>query len=91
MPTEQLDEEAVFKFACQLATPQARATYLQQVCSGDQALLDRVSGCQTGTSTWESRPCQVEVACLRGFLCEASNPVHPRAFQRQVLLLGRVP
>jgi serine/threonine protein kinase/Flp pilus assembly protein TadD len=43
MATKPLDEEAIFKVACQIDSPQARANYLKQVCGDDQALFDRVA------------------------------------------------
>jgi serine/threonine protein kinase len=42
MSNAPLDEEAIFKVACQIASPQARSEYLAQVCGGDPALLERV-------------------------------------------------
>ena len=38
----RLDEEAIFKIAIELATDEARAAYLSQVCGDDEALLNRV-------------------------------------------------
>jgi serine/threonine protein kinase/WD40 repeat protein len=43
MAGKPLDEEAIFKVACQIESPQARADYLKQVCGDDQALFDRVA------------------------------------------------
>ena len=42
MASRQLDEEAIFHIARQLASADARATYLDQVCAGDSPLRDRV-------------------------------------------------
>lgn len=39
----QLDEEAVFKVAVEITQPETRADYVDQVCSGNEALLHRVS------------------------------------------------
>lgn len=38
-----LGEEAFFKVACKIASPQDRADYLNQVCGDDAALRDRVA------------------------------------------------
>ena len=38
----QLDEESIFDVAIQIGSPEGRMDYLQQVCRGDQALLERV-------------------------------------------------
>jgi len=43
MAGKPLDEEAIFKVACKIDSPQARADYLKQVCGDDQALFDRVA------------------------------------------------
>jgi hypothetical protein len=42
MSNRQLDEEAIFHIARDLADTEKRATYLDQVCAGDQALRERV-------------------------------------------------
>ncbi len=42
MSSRQLDEEAIFHIARDLADEGKRATYLDQVCTGDQALRERV-------------------------------------------------
>jgi WD40 repeat protein/serine/threonine protein kinase len=42
MASKPVNEEAIFKVACQLGSLEARADYLEQVCGGDDALLDRV-------------------------------------------------
>jgi serine/threonine protein kinase len=42
MSSRQLDEEAIFHVARDLANPDVRSTYLAQVCAGDQALRERV-------------------------------------------------
>ena len=42
MNSQQLDEEAIFHIARQLASADARATYLDQVCAGDASLRERV-------------------------------------------------
>ena len=42
MTNRQLDEEAIFHVARGLADLDLRSTYLDQVCSGDQALRERV-------------------------------------------------
>src|SRR6516164_2008866 len=42
MAGKPLDEEAIFKVACQIESPQARADYIKQVCGDDRALFDRV-------------------------------------------------
>ena len=44
MASRQLDEEAIFHIARDLADAAKRATYLDQVCAGDRALRDRVEG-----------------------------------------------
>lgn len=44
MTSRQLDEEAIFHIARDLADAAKRATYLEQVCAGDQALRERVEG-----------------------------------------------
>src|SRR5262245_24032133 len=36
------DEEAIYKSARQLTTPEARSAFLEQACGGDQALRARV-------------------------------------------------
>ena len=36
------DEEAIFKVACQIPTPAARAAYLGQVCGDDVAIIERI-------------------------------------------------
>ena len=43
MTFKPLDEKAIFKVACQITSPQARADYLRQVCGDDEALHDRVA------------------------------------------------
>ena len=43
MANKPLDEEAIFKVACKIESPQGRADYLNQVCGDDQALFDRVA------------------------------------------------
>ena len=43
MSDTPLDEEAIFKVAYQIASPQARADYLAQICGADRALFDRVA------------------------------------------------
>src|SRR5437899_11448436 len=43
MANKALDEEAIFKVACKIESPQGRADYLNQVCGDDQALFDRVA------------------------------------------------
>ena len=43
MTFKPLDEKAIFKVACQITAPQARADYLRQVCGDDEALHDRVA------------------------------------------------
>jgi hypothetical protein len=47
MNNRQLDEEAVFHIARQLASADARATYLDQVCAGDASLRERVEALLT--------------------------------------------
>ena len=42
MSSRQLDEEAIFKIARKLDDPEDRDGYLDQVCSGDRNLRDRV-------------------------------------------------
>ena len=42
MTSQHLDEEAIFKFARKIASPEDRDEYLQQVCRDDTALLARV-------------------------------------------------
>ena len=44
MTSRQLDEEAIFHIARDLTDTSKRATYLDQVCVGDQALRERVEG-----------------------------------------------
>jgi|GEM_PF-1063981 len=36
-------EEVIFKAACKIASPEARAEYLRQACGNDRALFDRVT------------------------------------------------
>ena len=36
------DEESIFKVACQVPSPAARAAYLQQVCGDDPAMFARL-------------------------------------------------
>ncbi|HEY2252121.1 MAG TPA: serine/threonine-protein kinase, partial [Planctomycetaceae bacterium] len=43
MSDKPLDEEAVFKIACQIDSAPGRAEYLRQVCGDDGALHDRVA------------------------------------------------
>jgi len=43
MEDQCLGEEAIFKVACQIKSPQARTAYLAQVCGDDRALLERVA------------------------------------------------
>ena len=47
MASRQLDEEAIFHIARQLASADARATYLDQVCAGDAPLRERVEALLT--------------------------------------------
>src|SRR5688572_23607122 len=42
MITKLLDEEAIFKVACQISSPAARADYLKQVCGDDLPALERI-------------------------------------------------
>ena len=42
MASRQLDEEAIFHIARQLADAESRSTYLDEICAGDQALRERV-------------------------------------------------
>jgi eukaryotic-like serine/threonine-protein kinase len=42
MASEQLDEKAIFNIARQIESPDARATYLQQVCGADSPARVRV-------------------------------------------------
>ena len=42
MTAKQLDEEAVFHVARSIASPEARAQYLAQVCGDDSALRSRI-------------------------------------------------
>ena len=41
MSVKPLDEEDLFKVACQIVSPQGRADYLRQVCGDDSTLHDR--------------------------------------------------
>jgi len=43
MSSRPLDEEAIFKVACRLPSPEARQQYLQQVCGEDPPLHTRVA------------------------------------------------
>lgn len=43
MASAPLDEEAIFKVACKIASPEARAEYLRQACGNDPGLGDRVA------------------------------------------------
>src|SRR3990172_1823491 len=43
MPAIPLDEEAVFKIAFEIESPEARAEYLREACGDDHALLDRLT------------------------------------------------
>ena len=36
------DEEAIFKIACQIASPEARVEYLHQICGDNEAIFGRV-------------------------------------------------
>ena len=47
MNNRQLDEEAVFHVARQLASANERATYFDQVCAGDASLRERVEALLT--------------------------------------------
>ena len=42
MNSRQLDEEAIFHVAREIAKPEARRQYLDQICAGEQALRERV-------------------------------------------------
>jgi serine/threonine protein kinase len=42
MITKLPDEEAIFKVACQISSPAARAEYLNQVCGDDQPAMARI-------------------------------------------------
>src|SRR5262245_20313061 len=42
MPSEMLDEKAIFNVARQIGSPDARAEYLRQACGTDPALRERV-------------------------------------------------
>ena len=42
MPDRRLDEEEIFHVARKIPDPEARAKYLDQICSGDQRLHERV-------------------------------------------------
>ena len=42
MPDRRLDEEEIFHVARKIPDPEARAKYLDQICSGDQRLSERV-------------------------------------------------
>jgi len=37
------DEEAIFKIACQIASPEARVEYLHQICGNNETILGRVT------------------------------------------------
>lgn len=43
MSDKPFDEEAIFKVACQIQSPQARSAYLNQVCGDNLAALERIS------------------------------------------------
>ena len=43
MSVKPLDEEAIFKIACQIEASQGRADYLRQACGDDGALHDRMA------------------------------------------------
>src|SRR5688572_7201300 len=42
MTDPSCDEEAIFKVACQIQSPEARALYLKQVCGQDAVSFDRI-------------------------------------------------
>ena len=42
MTDRRLDEEEIFHVARKITDPEARAKYLDQICSGDQHLSERV-------------------------------------------------
>src|SRR4029079_6484850 len=42
MPSETLDEKAIFNVARQIGSPDARAEYLRQACGADSGLRERV-------------------------------------------------
>jgi eukaryotic-like serine/threonine-protein kinase len=42
MASRQLDEEAIFHVARNIAHPATRSAYLDQVCAGDQTPRERV-------------------------------------------------
>ena len=42
MVTNRLDEEEIFKVAAAIPEQATRSDYLQQVCGGDDSLIDRV-------------------------------------------------
>ena len=44
MTNRQIDEEAIFHIARDLADTAKRSEYLQQVCGGDQELRERIQG-----------------------------------------------
>ena len=44
MTNRQIDEEAIFHFARDLANAAKRSEYLQQACGGDQELRERIQG-----------------------------------------------
>ncbi|MFO0903254.1 MAG: tetratricopeptide repeat protein [Pirellulales bacterium] len=60
MANEQLDEKAIFNIARQIASLDARREYLDQVCSGDKSLHERIQallqGYEEQTSFLESAP-----------------------------------
>jgi len=43
MRVQPLDEEAIFKVACGIESPEVRQDYLKQACGEDAALFDRVA------------------------------------------------
>ena len=43
MASKPLDEETIFKAACKIGSPEARANYLKEACGDDRALFDRVA------------------------------------------------
>ena len=43
MSEQPLDEEAIFKVACQIETPAARVEYLNQACGDNAAVLERIA------------------------------------------------
>src|SRR5215470_19472334 len=65
MTGEKLDEKAIFNGARTIESPEARAEYLRQACSGNAAFIERIQtllrGYEEQASFLESPPAAIEV------------------------------